>query len=362
MIDIYKSILRQADIDFETERQESIVTKEGAKIGVSAKVKIPNLFEVGVDSGINADDEVHEKRIFKSVDYNLLLPQDISEILKKHEFSKRIIIENFHYLDEEIQNTLAFDLRVFEDYNILFIILGIWREKNRLSQFNGDLQDRLIEIPVEPWENEDFQLVVEAGEPLLNVSFADVVDVITENAFDSIGVFQELLKESCIAAGVEETIDGDAIDISKEHVNTAIERKIETYSSRHIRSLEAFVDQKTRSSDEVPLYLAYYFVHVLLSQDFESIATGLKRNTIRDRIKEIHHRSDDVRPSDLSYFLHKIVSTQLKKKIVPPLFDYDRSIRKLRIIDSTLYFFLKNTDMSDLLEEIEIPSDLNTKS
>ena len=35
--------------------------------------------------------------------------------------------------EEDIQKQLSIDLRIFEDYNILFIILGIWREKNRLS-------------------------------------------------------------------------------------------------------------------------------------------------------------------------------------------------------------------------------------
>lgn len=29
--------------------------------------------------------------------------------------------------------------------------------KNRLSQYNGDLVDRVIEIPVEPWEASDLK-------------------------------------------------------------------------------------------------------------------------------------------------------------------------------------------------------------
>ena len=84
------------------------------------------------------------------IDYNLALAQDLSELLKEIKFKKRIILENFHYLNEEVQKQLAIDLRIFEDYNILFIILGIWREKNRLSQFNGDLASKAIgcgEVP-----------------------------------------------------------------------------------------------------------------------------------------------------------------------------------------------------------------------
>ena len=77
-------------------------------------------------------------------------------------------------MNEDVQKQLAIDLRIFEDYNILFIILGIWREKNRLPQYNGDLLDRLIEVPVEPWEEEDLRRILREGERLLQVHFQKV--------------------------------------------------------------------------------------------------------------------------------------------------------------------------------------------
>ena len=50
-------------------------------------------------------------------------------------------------LTVDVQGQFAFDLRTFEEMGIRFIILGVWRENNRLIQFNGDLQDlSLIQI------------------------------------------------------------------------------------------------------------------------------------------------------------------------------------------------------------------------
>jgi hypothetical protein len=357
-IDIYSSILRQCGFEFKVSREEVSSGGVDGNLSVNAKVKVPAFGEFGIGSKVGQNINETEKKTFRQVEYNLMLPQDISEILKSIAFNKRIILENFHYLPVDVQEQLAFDLRVFEDYNILFIILGIWREKNRLAQFNGDLQDRLIEIPVEPWMSEDFKRVASEGEPLLGVCFDDVIDYIISHSFNSIGVFQEICKESCIAAGVEKTNVAKPIYIEESHVNKAIEKKIETYSSRHIRSIEAFVEQKAKSSSETPLYLAYYFVNVLLQSEFSDIKNGFRRNFIRDEIRKIHHRPDDVRSSDLSYFLHNIVESQIKKKIIPPLFDYDRSVRILKVIDSTLFFFLKNYDLNDLLDEIEQPLEL----
>lgn len=354
-IDIYKSILRQLKVEFEEEKMTKSSAEESAKIGLKAKVKIP-FFADGEANGEVATKESSGKQIkYKTVDYNLALPQDISEILKANNFSKRIILENFHYLAQSAQVDMAFHLRVFEDYNILFIVLGIWREKNRLAQFNGDLQDRLIEVPVEPWTTVYFHQVAEAGQELLNVSFENVIEDMIENSFDSIGVFQELCKECCLAAGIVSK-EKQLQKILPKNLSDAIERKVEDYSGRHIRSLETFVEQKAKTADEIPLYIAYYFIKYLFGLKSLDIETGLKRADIQAGIQAIHHRPENVRSSDMSYFLYNLTANQIKKKIIPPLFDYDRSTRKLKVIDSTLYFFLRNIDKTELFEEFDTPT------
>lgn len=354
-IDIYSSVLRQLGVEFQEERTETTTTEATIKASIKAAVKIPFFGSGETECGAEGKGGKEKEVKYKTVEYNLSLPQDISEILKAVNFTKRIVLENFHYLDEEVQKEMAFHLRVFEDFNILFIVLGIWREKNRLAQFNGDLQDRLIEVPVEPWRREDFIKVIEKGSDLIQVKFDDIVDTIIENSFDSIGVFQELCKETCLAAGITESRI-TTYKLSQTHCETAISRKLDDYSGRHIRSIETFVEQKVKSSEEVPLYISYYFINYLFSLDFRSIEAGIKRSDIHDGIKALHHRPDDVRASDLSYFLHNLTSSQIKKSILPPLFDYDRSTRKLKIIDSTLYFFLRNANRDEIMEELDTPS------
>lgn len=358
VIDIYKSVLRQSEVEFKEERSEKTSIEGSICSGLKAKVKIPFLADSEASAGAAGKGSKEQSYKYKMVEYNLGLPQDISEILISINFNQRIILENFHYLEEEVQKEIAFHLRAFEDFNILFVVLGIWREKNRLSQYNGDLQDRLIEIPVEPWTEEDFKRVIQKGSDCLKVCFDHVLAKIIDSSFDSIGVFQELCKECCLAAGVEETVN-DVVEINKQCLDKAIQRKLEDYSGRHVRSLESFIEQQAKTSDEVPLYLGYYFVIILFDLDFKDIETGLKRKYMHDEIRNIHHRSDDVRPSDMSYFLHNIVQSQIKKSIVPPLFDYDRSTRTIKIIDSTLYFFLRNADKKEIISEFEIPEGIS---
>ncbi len=357
-LDIYNSIARQLDVEILDSREEKTMVGGEAKVGLKAKIRIPFFggSDAETEASISADKE--KGKSFKVIDYNLALAQDLSELLRSIGFNKRIILENFHYLNEEVQKQLSIDLRIFEDYNILFIILGIWRERNRLAQFNGDLLDRVIEVPVEPWERSDLKKIVAEGQPILNTSLDNVIDYIIDSCFDSVGVFQEICKESCYAAGVSQT-QQNIVVVTQSNVDSAIQKKLEDYSSRHTRCIESFIEQKARTSQETPLYIPYYFIKVLFGESIVSIIQGIKRKPLQEKIKEIHHRPDDVRPSDMGYFIRNLVSSQISKGISPPIFDYDNSTTSIKIIDSTFYFFIKNCNRDEVIEELATPEGLN---
>jgi len=163
VLDIYQTVLSSSGIRITTGTTEKRSTE--TNIGFSAKVKalIP-LFgsgEAGTDGGVKAGSGTEQK--YEEVPINLELPQHVADLLKKVGSRKWIILENFHYLNDDIQKQLAFDLRAFQELGVRFVVLGVWREKNRMAQFNGDLLDRVVEIPVEPWTEVDFRRVAGKG-------------------------------------------------------------------------------------------------------------------------------------------------------------------------------------------------------
>ena len=357
LVDVYSSILRQSDIQILTESSEQETNHVAVTGSAKAKIKIPLIAEVEAGGSGGGGRDTTKTNQFQTVEFNLALAQDISEILKSINFQKYVILDNFHYLEENIQKQFAFDLRIFQETDIRFIILGIWRERNRLTQFNGDLQDRVVEVAVEPWEKQDFELVLEKGSEVLNIDFSQISNELTSSSFDSIGVFQELCKETCLSAKILETSE-QKISITKEDLQVAIAKKLNDYSGRHLRSFETFADSASKSRyGQVPLFIPYYFLRVLLSSNFDNIVKGLTRKDIQQEITKIHHRPDDIRASDMSNFLQSITKYQIGKMINPPLFDYDRSINTLKIIDSTLYFFLRNCNREEVFADITSPSD-----
>lgn len=356
-IDIYKSILRQLNIYYVESETSENGSEHGGKISSGFKIKIPFIGDAGVNAEL-ADKAL--KKISKNViyiEYNLALAQDVSELLKAKNTKKYVVLENFHYLTTDVQEALAYDLRTFQDHNIIFIVLGIWREANRLIQFNGDLLDRITEVPVEPWEELDFRRVIKRGGQLLNVDFSAVESQLINDSFDSVGVVQEICKLCCVFAGVTSTAK-NLVVITEDHLKSALTKKASDYGVRHVRNFESFVDVRVRissQSGELSLAFPYYFIKLLLTQDFDDIQKGLSRATLLEEIRKIHHRPNDVRSGDLGQFLHNITQHQITKKINPPFVDYDRAGKMMKIIDSSLYFFLKHCDREEILEDIPNP-------
>jgi hypothetical protein len=356
-IDIYRSILRQSNITYFESDTQGLSFEISSNVNAGIKVKVPFMGEANL--GADTVDRKTQTNLSKElyIEYNLELAQDVSELLRKKEIEKFIVLENFHYLSSEVQERLAYDLRVFQDLGVIFIVLGIWREANRLVQFNGDLLDRVTEVPVEPWLDEDFSKVIDKGSKLLNVDFSKVQSKLIKSSFDSVGVVQELCKQCCIAAGVTETADTKAT-IENHHLLAALETKASEYGGRHIRNFESFVDiaRKTSNQSGKPsLAFPFYFIHLLLKTDLENIEQGLSRSTLLEGIRKVHHRPDDVRSGDLGAFLHNITQHQINKRIQPPFVDYDRGSKLLKIIDSSLYFFLRHCDRDAILADIPHP-------
>lgn len=359
--DIYKSILRGEKIEVESASETSAGTASKLTVSTKFKAILPFLGSgeagVGGETGANSSKKTHHAPI----EVNLALPQDVTALLRQVGFNKFIILENFHYLSLDAQKTLAFDLRSFQELGIRFVILGVWREKNRLTQFNGDLQDRIIEVPVEPWSAQEFREVIGIGSEKLNISIdKGIQEKIIESAFDSIGVVQELVKEVCSRAGIEEKQHDVKQITDPALLGAAVNKKTDDYSARHLRALEDIAEgrkSKRATEDSIPLYLPYYTVKAWLNFPFDQVVKGIRREQLEEQIKKDHHRAKDVRPSDMSNLLHNFAELQSEKGIVPPIFDYDQNTRMMRVVDSTFYFFLRHVDKNQVLSNIENPID-----
>lgn len=359
--DIYSSILRQCGVEIETGKVEEKTSETSVTLGVKAKATLW-LFgegEATASGGLKSGDK--SQMSSKTIPFNLAVAQDVAELLREVSFKKKIILENFHYLAEEKQRQLSFDLRSFQEMGIIFVVLGVWRNKDKLRIYCPDLTDRVVDVAVEPWTEDEFREVAAAGAKHLKVDFdPQVIQRCIENSFGSIGVFQELVKQTCVAAGVQELKFSTQKITDIAHADKAIQEKADQYGATHQQALELIASGNVAHSKEkekTPLHLPYYLVCAILDMGYAGLENGADRANITDMIKLNHHRKDDVRASDMSNLLHNLSALQHKKGINPPLIDYDIGKRLLSAIDSTFFFFLRNCNLAVVKDELPSPID-----
>lgn len=357
--DIYQTILRKSGLKLLT----SYSSGSGKSSTVKGKARIQGAIAMvlkgTVETELNKTNSTNVTENYEEIQFNLELPDDVADIITRHGNRKVIILENFHYLSDEVQKDFAYDLRTFQELKIRFVIVGVWKESNRLSQFNGELQDRIDEIPVEPWSEEDFMRIIEKGEHELNVVFSTVIkQACIENSFFSVGVLQELLKLTCINSGVNTKGESVFID-SMEAFNKSLKEKTDDYSDRHLKNLEAIASGNNtliQKDKPLPFFMHYYIVSEILNQGYDGIKNGgMSKISMLHSIKQTHHRSDVLKGSHLTSALKGLVELQANKFINPPVIAYDATSKKIKVVDSTFYFFLKNADLGAVMDEIVNP-------
>lgn len=358
--DLYRSLLRQQNVEIVTEKTAETSRELSTSISAKFTAILPFFGSGEAETKGEVKAESAQGSTRQTIEFNLAVAQDVGELLSKVGSNKYFhIIENFHYLSDDVQRQLAFDLRTFEEMGLRFVILGVWRERNRLVQYNGDLQDRIAEVPVEPWEVADFERVVAEGGPYLNVTFdQSLKDRIFAEAHGSVAVVQELLKKTCEKADVLETSPGPVHINDMALLTEAINEKVAEYSARHVRSLESIAagSRTRRATEEVAaLYLPYYLVKVMVHSTYAELKDGIERKTLQQLIQQQHSAPENVRTSDVTGMLSRLAALQANARIVPPLFDFDPGTRRVKVVDSTLYFFIDNCNPDDVMAEIPHP-------
>ena len=350
LIDIYRKMLKSAGVSVLTSHSEGQGSQSSSKARAKILASFAMFAKIGADGEISNQNTANRVAQYEEIPFNINQPQDISDLLKKAKDRSVVILENFHYLSYEKQKKFAYDLRSFQELGVRFIILGVWREKNRMTQFNGDLLGRVREIPVEPWKKEDFLRIVEKGEKILKIKFSpEIIDKCVELSFSSVGVFQDLLYEICTACGIfvcqkEEVLLNDISLMEKITQAKAVE-----YGSRHRRSLEAIASMPINNNKNK---LYYHIVDILLKEGYEGIKNGMHVDHIHEQINK-RVGGNKVKIRTVKVALEDIHAIQAKKDINPPTLSYDDNSSLLSVIDSTMYFFLKNANLEKFRDQLK---------
>lgn len=344
---LYAAILKEVGVTItETatrskSRSEELGGEIEGEISASVFAKIRSKL-IGKKTDTN-DESVTET----SVPIDLSSAADMMHLLKEIEFEKYIVVEDFHYLSVEVQKAFASDLKAFyERSDILFIIVGVWLEANRLIVYNGDLAHRLTSIPADKWEEPELALVVNAGEPLMNARFSpEVVDEVVARAQKNVGQLQEALRQMFIGRDIYETPDELAVFDDVAEVGGAYEYVAEQLAGRYANSITKF----SEGLRDQKLHMYKWIMHAVISATPSERRAGLKANDVVRHVQQNHPLGEAVYPNNIQAALSNVAKVQSHAEITPIIFDYDLTHKRLTIVDNGLHVYLEGTPLETAL-------------
>lgn len=341
---LHSAILKAAGYVVEGSTTKTV----GGEAKVTAKLSGGlNLFgnkaaaEVGTEASGNKSTETKTAPIeLDPADVN-----DIIDALKAAECPQFVVLEDFHYLPEETQRDFAVALKAFhEDSNYCFIVVGVWRDQNRLVQQNGDLTGRVVAIDADQWTEDELREVIEFGESLLNVTFSESFKGdLLEGCFQNVFVVQESCRLACERAGVFGTqSDPKLIDANAPEL---IKAAVDAHSARYMGFILNFALGFQSSQLEIFKWLLW----PVLTADVADLENGLKYGDLRSAI-DARHPNAPINAGNITQALQSVASLQVGKMAIKPIIlDYDESNRRLSVVDRSFLIWLQHQDRGELL-------------
>lgn len=355
---INEQILKQAGYEITLQQTKSSQTQFTGGFEAGVNIFVQAKFNASVTS--NTD----KSETSAPLNLDIRNTNDIIKALQKINFEKIILIEDFHYLNHDTQLEFVNSLKIYYDEShIKFIIVGVWLDENKIITLNGDLAGRVVSLNADKWDSESLKKVIERGCEILNIEFDDnLIDTIIEYSFDNIYIVQELCLRICKASGILRTYfspyfrrspteledyNGDIIEIdegenNKFYIaeNLAISDITKDIVNQHSGRYNKFIAQFVAHKEETKI-VAKELIKMVVNSDVTTLQDGFYISNIIEKINK--PIVDEV---SLLPILNNIIEFQTGIK--PMVLDFDKSIRRLSIVDREFIIWVSYADPTSL--------------
>lgn len=265
----------------------------------------------------------------------------VTSILKRK--SIPVILDDFHYLDRELQGRVVRALKgpIFDGAPVIFI--AIPHRRLDATKVEREMTGRVENIDVPSWDIEELKVIPEKGFSLLNVKVDEkIIDALAKEAFGSPHLMQEFCLELCKMLGVEETSDDlwkmEDVDL-KEIFKTVSKNTGKVVFDKLAKGPKQRSDRIKRplkNGETVDIYEAILLALVDLKPGLSTIQYEQLRESLRNILKDKVPNAQEI-----SRVLSKMNEIALNDESSTPVMDWEKEENKLHITDPFFAFYLK---------------------
>jgi hypothetical protein len=332
---IYIQILANLEISITSQKSESM----GGLLSFAGTAEFGWKILAKANATLSLEGDVRKEIIARPIGQDELDIAFITRVIKASH--KRVIIEDFHYLSEEIQRELAHELKTLWDYGIYVIVVGVWHRNNYLTFLNPDLAGRIEEIVVE-WSNAELSRSFELGCRALNLTTSETVSrSIASDSYNNIGILQTLAQNLMDEYDIRDTSSsvGEIDDIGKlTNAGMTYANQLEAVYSLFTER----VSEGIRKRKEATGIYAYALWAILESSD-EDFKNGLSLDWI---FAKSYARQPRIQKQNLRRVLQKFKELQADANGKGLVITFDDTSERIIILDKGLLFYRKYSTRS----------------
>ena len=246
----------------------------------------------------------------------------------------------------EERTVFAHDLKTFWDYELYFVIVGVWTQTNMLLSLNSDLSNRIREIPI-VWAASDFYSLIDKGSSALHINFSDPVrDRLVKNSFGNVAILQRVIlstldKSEEFDGGITNTVDKmDFVESAELEYAEELDALYQTFAKRLAASIRT-----RRDSTGIN---AHVMATILESSD-RDLSDGLSIDAI---YSACHSRQSRIQKGNLRAVLENFERRQIDRDGKGLVFSYNEHSGMVTIVDKQLLFYRKFSTLKWPWEEM----------
>ena len=316
-------------------------------------------------SGANmSTSSAHKETVSTSYDtVDLTNNTEFIEAIKSKASNKYFVLDNFHYLDPNVQKSFCTLLKEFSYQGIKVIIVGVWKDASRITALAPDLVNRCAHVDIGTWAKNELNEVVRKGESALNIYIDDsAIQLFESCCANNIGIFKDYLQRYCQELGVTGTQS-----IKKSLVKTGAAETVakdiidEAYTPLHDRLINLALPQREKKdSKHMRQKIVIAILQLIIKMDVENAQKGFSSSLIRQEVDSLcKELGDDSIPiSNLTQelgLLHMREENRQAGSNFIPLFYFDKVNKKLLVIEPTIYEIKSYSEemLNDIINELK---------
>lgn len=254
-----------------------------------------------------------------------------------------MIIDDFHYIDQELQMKIIRYLKDLVFNGLRVIIISVPHRAYDAVKVEREMTGRLTQLEIPIWEKEELELIMRVGYDELNMIVPqELIDSFAEESFGSPHLTQDFCYKFCNKNNIKETLEiqtslkdlSDEDEFFREMAcdtsKSAFDRLSRGPRQRTDRKERTFVDG-TKGDIYRAILLAIAKTGPKTSLTYEEIRNAL-RNILHDQIPEAH---EITRVLDMMTAISK---TDIRGE---PVVDYDKELSTLYISDPFFAYYLR---------------------